>query len=98
MTSDVMRPQCLNSELITRFLHLVPSSAPFPPLRMGRDEVRAAGIVCNCEDSTTMQLSWNENVKEWLGRYELTGEFPNLTQRFPADDPAGNYRMEIINL
>jgi hypothetical protein len=34
----------------------------------------------------------------WLHRQELPGKFAIMTQRVPSDDPAGNHRMEIINL
>ena len=37
-------------------------------------------------------------VKDWVRKHQLTGEFAMLTQRFPANDPNGNHRMEIINL
>lgn len=43
-------------------------------------------------------LSWNAYVKDWLRRHELAGNFAILTHRSPADDPAGNHRMEIVNL
>jgi len=39
-----------------------------------------------------------EYVKGWVRKHKLAGEFAMLTQRFPADDPRGNHRMEIINL
>jgi pyruvate kinase len=42
--------------------------------------------------------SWTEYVKAWLRRHEVPGEFAILTQRFPNDDPAGNHRVEIVNL
>jgi len=42
--------------------------------------------------------SWNRYVKDWLRRHELAGDFAILTQRVPGDDPAGDHRMEIINL
>jgi pyruvate kinase len=42
--------------------------------------------------------SWTEFVKDWLHRQGLRGEFAMLTQRTPFDDPAGNHRMEIVNL
>jgi pyruvate kinase len=42
--------------------------------------------------------SWIEYAKMWLRRNALPGEFAILTQRFPAEDPRGNHRMEIINL
>ena len=42
--------------------------------------------------------SWTEYVKMWLHRQELPGKFAIMTQRVPSDDPAGNHRMEIINL
>jgi pyruvate kinase len=50
--------------------------------------------VCEAVDPGT----WTEFVKMWLRRHELPGNFAILTQRFPNDDPAGNHRMEIINL
>ena len=43
-----------------------------------------------------MPSSWNTYVKDWLSRHELSGDFAILTQRSPADDLAGNHRMEII--
>jgi pyruvate kinase len=42
--------------------------------------------------------SWTEFARDWLGRQKVPGEFAILTQRTPFDDPAGNHRMEIINL
>jgi len=42
--------------------------------------------------------SWTEYVKMWLHRQELPGKFAIMTQRVPSDDPAGNHRMEIVNL
>jgi pyruvate kinase len=39
-----------------------------------------------------------EYVKEWVRKHKLVGEFAILTQRVPPEDPAGNHRMEIINL
>ena len=42
--------------------------------------------------------SWSSYVKDWLQEHDLAGEFAILTQRIPAEDPAGNHRMEIINL
>jgi pyruvate kinase len=42
--------------------------------------------------------SWNAYVKDWLHHHELSGNFAILAQRYPADDPAGDHRMEIINL
>ncbi|MCJ7839012.1 MAG: pyruvate kinase, partial [Burkholderiales bacterium] len=42
--------------------------------------------------------SWNAYVKDWVRRQQLPGDFAVLTQRYPADDPAGDHRMEIINL
>jgi pyruvate kinase len=42
--------------------------------------------------------SWTEYVRGWLRRHDLPGEFAILTQHFPGEDPAGNHRMEIINL
>lgn len=47
---------------------------------------------------TSMPQSWNAYAKDWVRRHELSGDFAILTQRSPADDPAGNHRMEIINL
>lgn len=47
---------------------------------------------------TSMPPSWNAYAKDWVCRHELSGDFAILTQRSPADDPAGNHRMEIINL
>jgi len=42
--------------------------------------------------------SWNAYVKDWARQYKLPGAFAILTQRCPPDDPAGDHRMEIINL
>jgi pyruvate kinase len=42
--------------------------------------------------------SWTEYVKTWLRRNDMPGQFAIATQRFPAEDPGGNHRMEIINL
>ncbi|HTY86090.1 MAG TPA: pyruvate kinase [Candidatus Acidoferrum sp.] len=42
--------------------------------------------------------SWTAYVKDWVRRHRLPGAFAILTQRDPPDDPAGNHRMEIINL
>jgi pyruvate kinase len=42
--------------------------------------------------------SWTEYVKMWLHRHNLPGQFAILAQRIPSEDPAGNHRMEIINL
>jgi pyruvate kinase len=39
-----------------------------------------------------------EYVKNWVRKHKLAGEFAILTQRVPPHDPAGNHRMEIINL
>ena len=47
---------------------------------------------------TAMPPSWNTYVKDWVRDHELSGGFAILTQRSPADDPAGNHRMEIVNL
>jgi len=43
-------------------------------------------------------LSWNAYAKDWVRRHELPGDFAILTHRHPAGDPAGDHRMEIINL
>ncbi len=45
-----------------------------------------------------MPPSWNGYVRDWVRQNELPGEFAILTHRFPADDPAGDHRMEIIQL
>jgi pyruvate kinase len=37
-------------------------------------------------------------VRGWVREHALPGEFAILTQRFPADDPAGSHRMEIVPL
>lgn len=42
--------------------------------------------------------SWNGYVRDWVRQNELSGEFAILTHRVPADDPAGDHRMEIIQL
>jgi pyruvate kinase len=42
--------------------------------------------------------SWTEYAKTWLRSHEVPGEFAIVTQRIPGEDPAGNHRMEIINL
>jgi pyruvate kinase len=42
--------------------------------------------------------SWTGYVKDWLRHHKLSGNFAILTQRSPADDPAGNHIMEIVNL
>jgi pyruvate kinase len=39
-----------------------------------------------------------EFVRAWVREHQLPGEFAILTQRFPADDPRGNHRMEIVLL
>ena len=39
----------------------------------------------------------SEALRCWLETAGV-GEFAILTQRFPANDPDGNHRMEIINL
>ncbi len=41
---------------------------------------------------------WSEYVQVWLRSHGLPGKFAISTQRFPSEDPAGNHRMEIINL
>ena len=46
----------------------------------------------------TTPASWTDYVKMWLRSHDLPGRFAILTQRFPSEDPAGNHRMEIINL
>jgi pyruvate kinase len=46
----------------------------------------------------TLPSSWTEFAKDWLRREGLAGKFAILTQRSPFDDPAGNHRMEIVNL
>ncbi len=45
-----------------------------------------------------MPPSWNAYVKDWVRQHGLPGEFAILTHRSPAEDPAGDHRMEIINL
>ena len=47
---------------------------------------------------SAMPTSWNTYVQDWVRRQKLPGAFAILTQRSPADDPAGDQRMEIINL
>ena len=42
--------------------------------------------------------SWSALVKDRVRELGLPGEFAILTQRSPADDPAGDHRMEIIDL
>ncbi len=42
--------------------------------------------------------SWRTYVMESVRRLQLPGEFAILTQRTPVGDPAGDHRMEILNL
>lgn len=42
--------------------------------------------------------SWNGYVRDWVRQNELSGEFAILAHRSPADDPAGDHRMEIIQM
>jgi pyruvate kinase len=47
---------------------------------------------------SVLPQSWNAYAKDWVRRHALPGEFAILAHRSPADDPAGDHRMEIINL
>ena len=42
--------------------------------------------------------SWTDYVKAWLRGRGLAGPFAIMIQRVPGDDPAGDQRMDIINL
>ncbi len=78
-------------------LHLpVPVVAVSPNQKTCQDLLFSYGVTPVYEP--VAPTSWTEYVKTWLSARRLPGEFAILTQRFPSDDPAGNHRMEIINL
>jgi pyruvate kinase len=78
-------------------LHLpVQVVAVSPNTKVCQDLLFSYGVTSVCE--AVAQESWTEYVKMWVRRHNLRGRFAILAQRFPNNDPAGNNRMEIINL
>jgi pyruvate kinase len=78
-------------------LHLpVQVVAVSPNMKVCQDLLFSYGVTPVCE--AVAQESWTEYVKMWVRRHGLPGQFAILAQRFPNNDPAGNNRMEIINL
>lgn len=61
-----------------------------------QDLLLSSGV--NPVHESTPPQSWSSFVKDWLREHDQAGEFAILTQRIPGEDPAGNHRMEIINL
>jgi pyruvate kinase len=78
-------------------LHLpVPVIAICPDAKTSQDLSFSYGVTPVRESA--MPASWKPYVKDWVRSHQLPGAFAILTHRSPADDPAGDHRMEIINL
>jgi pyruvate kinase len=78
-------------------LHLpVPVIAISPRAKTCQD-LRFSYGVTPLQEQTTPD-SWRAYVKDWVRQQKLPGAFAILTGRSPADDAAGDHRMEIINL